>query len=549
MKRLLTIDDFYSMSEKESIDYQNKKFSAYVKYQLFPNSPYFRKLFKERDIKPEDINSIEDWQLKGLPLITKAEYREHLQEMVIDPWNVDGEKRSLEEVAENYIRLQEALGELETRVMMGKLPHRNVYAYFGTESLDDLKKFSKKASKDDESARRLRQALDYAYTTFSVFFTGGSTGLPTAISSTKLDRDLYRQSTIIMMGIAGGNWITKEGGKVNFMTLYPYAPHQGWWVTNWGAEYMADFYISSSGGGVMPVEGLIILASRFQINVITGMPGFLRNKFLRKAVELKKLMPGLKFSDHMMFNMGGEKIVPPVKNDIRDMLHEMGVKEVQLTGAWGASETRFNLLGECDVFEETGYHSTGWDKVAYRIVKMKSTDDWEFAKPGEEGFVVQFPMDGAGTLIEGFLLGDKAVQLSGPCPVCGSYVERFVNPLRADELDTQLMVMGLVEQKVKGASVNLTDLRTQLMEMPEISELQIIVSKQDLSDSGSPDILKIHITPAEDLSISESELLEKVKAKTKQLSEITPEVKAMDINELMGEGLKFKGIVDERPKG
>jgi len=163
--------------------------------------------------------------------------------------------------------------------------------------------------------------------------------------------------------------------------------------------------------------------------------------------------------------------------------------------------------------------------------------------------VVQFPMDGAGTLIEGFLLGDRAVQLSGPCPVCGSHVERFVNPLRADELDTQLMVMGLVEQKVKGASVNLTDLRTQLMEMPEISELQLIISKQDLSDSGSPDVLKIHITPEDDISIGEDELIEKVKAKTKQLSEITPEVKTMDINELMGEGLKFKGIVDERPKG
>jgi hypothetical protein len=260
-------------------------------------------------------------------------------------------------------------------------------------------------------------------------------------------------------------------------------------------------------------------------------------------------MPDVKFADHVAVSLGGEKIIPPVRNEIRDMLHEMGVKEVRITGAWSASETRFNFLGECDAFQETGYHSTGWDKVAYRIVKMKSTDDWEFAKPGEEGFVAQFPMDGAGTLIEAFLLGDKAVQLSGPCPVCGSRVERFVNPLRANELDTQLMVMGLVEQKIKGASVNLTDLRTQLMEMPEISELQIIVSKQDLSDAGSPDILKIHITPEGDISIGEDELIEKVKAKTKQLSEITPEVKLMDINELMGDGLKFKGIVDERPKG
>lgn len=548
MKRLLTIDDFSSMGEAQSIDYQNNKFSAYVKYQLYPNSPYFRRLFKERGVKPDDINCIEDWQIKGLPLITKAEYREHLQEMILDPWNVDGETRSLEEVAENHIQLQEAIGELEAKVTVARFPKKDIYAYFGTEDLGTFKELAKNLSKNDETKKKVRQALDYAYFPFTVFFTGGSTGLPTPITFTKLDRDLCKQATIIEFYISGCNWLMEKVGKVNFMQFYPFAPHLGWMGINWGSEYMSDFLITTSGGGVIPVEGLILMASRFQINAFVGMPGYIRNKFLRKALELRKMMPDLKFADYVIFNLGGEKIIPPVRKEIRDMLHEMGVKEVKITGAWSASETRFNFLGECDVFQETGYHSTGWDKVAYRIVKMKSTDDWEFAKPGEEGFVVQFPFDGAGTLIEGFLLGDLAVQLSGPCPVCGSRIERFVNPLRADELDTQLMVMGLVEQKIKGASVNLTDLRTQLMEMPEISELQIIVSKKDLSDPSSPDILKIHITPSKDLSIGETDFIDKVQAKTKVLSEITPYVKLMGIDELLGDGLKFKGIVDERPK-
>ena len=211
------------------------------------------------------------------------------------------------------------------------------------------------------------------------------------------------------------------------------------------------------------------------------------------------------------------------------------MKECKIAGAWGASESRFNLLDECDTFQDSGCHSTGWDKITYRIVKMKPTEDWEFAEQGEEGYVVQFLMDGAGTLIEGFLLGDKAVQLPGACPVCGSYVERFVNPLRADELDTQLMVMGLVEQKVKGASVNLTDLRTTLMEMPEISELQVVVTKTDPNDPGSIDVLKLNVVPIKDLPMNETELIEKIKSRTKAFAEITLEVELFDIDTLVGD--------------
>ena len=92
MKRLLTADDFFSMKEKENIEYQNKKFSAYVKYQLYPNSPYFRKLFNEYGVDPDDIKGVEDWHTYGLPLITKAVYRENLNEMVINPWEVEKEK-------------------------------------------------------------------------------------------------------------------------------------------------------------------------------------------------------------------------------------------------------------------------------------------------------------------------------------------------------------------------------------------------------------------------------------------------------------------------
>ncbi len=548
MKRLLSLNDFLSMSEEQIAEYQDRKFSAYVKYQLYVNSPYFRKLFKKRGIDPDEVNSISDWAKLGLPLITKAEYRENLAEMVLNPWETEGKARTLEQVAKNYLRFQEEAGELSEKFITVELPQKDVQARFNLVDTDTLRWLIKESPGSPDANRRLKQAMDYIYSPLTVFFTGGSTGLPTPITQTRFDRDLYKQSTHIMMHIAGGNWLHEKVGKLIGMTLYPYAPHQGWWVCSWGAEDYADFFISTSGGGVMPPEALILMIVRFQVNALTGMPGYVRNRFLRKALEMKNSM-GIKFPDYMILNLGGEKIVPRVRNEIKDMLMELGVKEVKITGAWGASETRFNLLGECDVFGETGYHSTGFDKVAYRIVKMESTEEWDFARPGEDGFVVQFPMDGAGTIIEAFLLGDKAVQLAGPCPICGSYVERFVNPLRANEVDTQLKVMGLVEQKVKGASVNLTDLRSQLLELPEISELQIVIAKERQDDPGSSDVLRVRFALAKLEDINEEEITDKVKAKTKALSEITPEVEITDIDGLMGEGLKFKAIVDERPAG
>lgn len=535
------------MSENDIREYQDAKFSAYVKYQLYPNSPYFRRLFKERRVKPENINGMDDWQAAALPLITKAEYRENLSDMVLNPWEVDGKKRTLQEVASNYADFQDEVGDLDKRFLAARLPHKDIYCRFDLEDTDTIRSLIEESSRSPQAERKLKQAMDYIFNPLTVFFTGGSTGMPTPITQTALDRDLYKQSTIVMMHVAGSSWLLEKEGRVAAMTIYPYAPHQGWWVTSWGAEHFADFFISTSGGGVMLPEAMALMIPRFKINAVTGMPGFVRNRFLKKALELKKAMPELKFPDYMAFNLGGEKIVPRVRNEMREMLSELGVKEAMITGAWGASETRFNLLGECDACEETGYHSTGFDKVAYRIVKMASADDWEFAAPGEEGYVVQFPMDGAGTLIEGFLLGDKAVRLSGPCPVCGSYVERFVNPIRANEVDAQLMVMGLVEQKVKGTSVNLTDLRSELMEIPEIGELQVVVSKEDMADPGSKDVLRIRMTTTEGMSVSKEELADKVKSRTKSLSEVTPDVEIVDTETLIGDGLKFKGIVDERP--
>lgn len=545
MKRLLTLHDFLNMPEEDIREYQDRKFSAYVKHQLYYNSPYFRRLFGERGVDPEDINGIEDWQKAGLPLITKAVYRENLSDMILNPWEVDGEKRTLRQVAENYVRFQKEVGDLDKRFLSASLPQKDIYSCFDLEDTETLEGLIERSADSPESERKLKQAMDYIYSPLTVFFTGGSTGLPTPITQTSFDRDLYKQSTIIMMYVAGSDWLMEKAGKVVAMSIYPYAPHQGWWVTAWGAEGSADFFISTSGGGVLPVESLILMLARFQVNMVTGMPGYVRNRFLKKALEMRASM-GLEFPDHMVFNLGGEKIVPRVRNEMQEMLHKLGVKEMGITGAWGASETRFNLLGECDCFSETGYHSTGFDKVAYRIVKMESVDDWEFAEPGEEGYVVQFPMDGAGTLIEGFLLGDKAVRLPGACPVCGSHVERFVNPLRANEVDAQLMVMGLVEQKVKGASVNLTDLRSQLMEIPEINELQVVISKEDPSDPASRDLLRINANPVDDLAAAEEELVENIKSKAKSLSEVSPEVRLMDIDSLLGEGLKFKAIVDER---
>ena len=138
----------------------------------------------------------------------------------------------------------------------------------------------------------------------------------------------------------------------------------------------------------------------------------------------------------------------------------------------------------------------------------------------------------------------------GKCPICGLDGPFFWDIGRTNDAEAQLEVMGLSEKKIKGATVNLTALRADLLALPQIEELQIEVAKEDMNDPYSMDVLRVYVAPKGPMVADYAGLIEAVKKLTKNSTEVTPAVAMIAFEELLEKagGMKFMEISDVRPK-
>ena len=83
-KTTLTFEDLKRCTWKEVAEMQERKFRAFIRYQVYPNHPYYRKLFKKHGVDPWKIEKIEDWEKYQLPLTKKVEYRENIRDFVLN---------------------------------------------------------------------------------------------------------------------------------------------------------------------------------------------------------------------------------------------------------------------------------------------------------------------------------------------------------------------------------------------------------------------------------------------------------------------------------
>ena len=110
--------------------------------------------------------------------------------------------------------------------------------------------------------------------------------------------------------------------------------------------------------------------------------------------------------------------------------------------------------------------------------------------------------------------------------------------------------MGISEKKIKGATVNLTALRTDLLALAGIEELQIEVAKEDTNDPYSMDVLNLYVSSKAAVNSDHTSLIHEVASITKKSTEITPKVVIIAFEELLEKagGMKFMEIFDARPK-
>ncbi len=528
VKTTFTFSELKRTNHQEIKDLQDRKFRAFIRYQVYPNHPYYRRLFKENNIDPFNITKIEDWEKYQVPLVRKVDYKEHLKEFVLNPSEVDGHERDSVEIIRNLMAYAKAAGK------------KDLYTFLRNNGIRVKMHMGASAAME-----RIKEKLTYLYAPLQFWLSSGrASGMPAPVFLTRYDNDLLYHNCVKVGQMAVDPWV-KKGWEVISMNLFPYAPHLGWHAVNMGLKQMSKFYLATSAGGAIPSPKLVELARVFKANAIAGMPSYLRNRFFRAMREAEDY----EAPEKVVVLLAGEKIYPPVVDDIVSTLTEKGTKEVRVVGGYASSESKVSFAVQCDYHGP--YHNVSPLILSFEFTRVNKDGSWEFVDENEPGHVTLFHLDATGTVFEGFLLGDIASKHeSGRCPVCGIDGPFFWDVGRQNDVQAQIEIMGMAEKKIKGATVNLTALRTDLLGFPEIEEVQIEIAKEDMDDPYSMDVLNLYVAPKASVHPPHDDLIMRLQRVTKDSTEITPSVLIVSFEELLDRagGLKFMEIADVRPK-
>ncbi len=526
-KTTFTFQELKRTNHQEIKEMQERKFRAFIRYQVWPNHAYYRRLFKENNIDPFNITKIEDWAKYNIPLVRKIDYKDHLTEFVLNPSQVDGADRPPAEIMTNMMKYSKESGNSEQ------------YKFIRNNGAKVKLKIGASAATE-----RLKERLTYNYSPLQFWLSSGrSSGLPSPVFLTRYDNELLEKNSVKCGQLAVDPFIESDW-EVSSMNLFPYAPHLGWHAVNVGLKQLSKFYTATSAGGAIPTEKLVELAKAFKVNAFAGMPSYMRNRFFREMREADYEAP-----EKVVVLLAGEKIYPRVADDIREILFEKGSKEVQLVGGYASSESKVSFAVQCKY--EGPYHNLSPLMMSWEFVKFNSDGTYDFCDEDEEGHVTLFHLDSCGTIFEGFLLGDVAQRHeAGKCPHCGMDGLFFWDVGRTNDALAQMEIMGLSEKKIKGSTVNLSALRTDLLALGEIEEVQIEVAKEDMKDPYSMDVLNLHVAPKGSPDGNYASLILEIQRITKNSTEVTPYVFIIGFEELLDKagGMKFMEVSDVRPK-
>ncbi|MGY5854473.1 MAG: hypothetical protein RTU92_12970 [Candidatus Thorarchaeota archaeon] len=526
-KTTFTFEELKRTNHREIREMQERKFRAFIRYQVWPNSPYYRRLFKENNVDPFNITKIEDWAKYNIPLVRKIDYKDHLREFVLNPQEVDGNPREPAEIIGNMMSYSKQSGNSEQYKFL-RNNGAKVKLHLGATA----------------AMERLKDRLTYNYAPLQYWLSSGrASGLPSPVFLTRYDNDLLASNSVKCGQLAIDPFV-ESGWQCSSMNLFPYAPHLGWHAVNVGLKQLSTFYNATSAGGAIPSEKLVDLAKVFKSNSFAGMPSYMRNRFFRAIKDADYEAP-----EKVVVLLAGEKIYPRVAEDIKEILTEKGSKEIQIVGGYASSESKVSFAVQCCY--EGPYHNLSPLMMSWEFVKFNDDGTYDFCDEDEEGHVTLFHLDSTGTVFEGFLLGDVASRHEhGKCPHCGMDGLFFWDIGRTNDAQAQIEVMGLSEKKIKGATVNLSALRTDLLCISEIEEVQIEVAKEDMSDPYSMDVLNLYVAPKGPLDANHDSLILEIQRITKNSTEVTPCVFIIGFEELLEKagGMKFMEVSDVRPK-
>ena len=484
------------LPRKELRELQNRKLRDFISRQLYPFSPYYRKLFDRHKIKPRYIRTVED--LKLIPFTQKEDFLpsddfpNRFRDFILQP----------------------------DEASIKKYWPKNKLVYLA------LLKILK-------GQEEVKERLSKEYRPIFLTATTGTTKQPVSFLYTKFDIDNLHISGYRLLDVFG---VKQDSRAVN---LFPYAPHLAFWQTVFAAFSHNVFMLSTGGGKVMGTQGNIEAILKVKPDIVIGVPGYLYH-LVRSAKQTNK-----DFSFIKKVILGASAVPPGFKEKLSAMLREMGANGVQVFGTYGFTEAKC-AWGECptDIGVSSGYH-TYPDKEIFEVIDPETG---EAKSEGEDGELVYTSIDSRGSSVLRYRTGDlvKGGIVYSTCPFC-----RRSAPRVSSHIYRASNIKNFQLSKVKGTLVNLNTFGAILEAEKDIEEWQVEIRKKD-NDPYEVDELLLYLSLS--ASTDPQNLKKSLCDKILSITEVTPnEIIILPHDEMLKQvemevSHKVKRFVDKRPK-
>ncbi len=489
-QRIDTFDRWKGLTPEQIIQKQEKKLRDFIRYQLYPFSPHYHKLFNEHGIDPESINTIKD--LEKIPLTKK-------EDIVPTKSNPKKWKDFILQPDKEKIKKYWPKTKLMRLVLQSKTTGK---------SMEDI--------------------LINEYYPTTIIATSGTTGNNVPFVYTNWDLKLFTDSYIEM-----GHTTGLKPDEVA-LSVFPFAPHLAFtfvYLANVNGPWRV---LHSGGGAVTSSSKTLDIAERIEANIILGIPSYVYH-VLRMGSEDDR-----DYSKIHGVLTAGEKMTQGTKTKIKGMLKKGGAKNPKILDIYGTTEMRA-AYAECET-DLGEYHSF----PNLHIVEIVDPETGKQKKEGESGAIAVTNIDGRGSVVCRYLIGDifeGGLIRNKKCKYCGSTAPRLVGPI--GRMRDYSATMDLT--KIKGTLVNMNIVYDILSDHPDVEEWQVVLGKKD-NDPHSMDEFKIKVAPS--TTADHEELAKEIKTKVNDAIEVNPKVSTdhtpEELFEALGGSIKAKRFLDER---
>ncbi len=380
------------------------------------------------------------------------------------------------------------------------------------QNVDDLQRLPSSSKKEflaDPDAFRMRpEALPGNEGTLNkiVYTTGTTTGRPAPVYVTAHDHFAYMygfKDRADLIGLKETDLIANLFPMTGFpMGAYSRAADEAGAI---GAAIM--FGNTGRTDSVFPLnrsmDAAVAAVARHRATVIWGVAGYARRVLIR-AKEL-----GVDFSNVRMVMTTGEASSPAMRQDFRNRMRELGCADTVIVNRYGSTEQGGTMIECC---EGSGFHSALPDQLFHEIV---DNETGKRLSDGEAGMLAVTHLNRRGTVFLRYKVGDVGSLDNSQCPHCGRTSVRLSSkPVRTGDI-----------VKVRGALVNLGNLKEEFDRMAGVDEYQIVVTSQDPSDPFSMDELVIRLAPT---ASADFDVTQRVTEEVKRLTNLRPQIEIVD---------------------